>query len=72
MKLVNKKSRITPLISKNKIKVAVNLFEKYVDEPLESIRIYSKTYYEFKTFRNKYSVDISNNKVSKVYDDLDD
>ena len=65
------KNRKTPLISKKKIKVAINLFEKYVDEPIEYIRIYGKNTYEFKTWQHKYSVDISNNKVKRVFDDID-
>ena len=65
------KNRKTPLSSKNKLVVAVNLYEKYVDEVIQSIKIISSTIYYFKTYSWEYAVDISNNSVKKVLPDLD-
>ena len=63
------KTRKTPLISKNKIVVAINLYEKHIDDTIEEIRIWSSTSYQIKGNRDTYSVDIKNNKVEKVYPD---
>lgn len=63
------KKRKTPLMNKKKIVTAINLFEKYVDEPIENIILISSIYYHFECYNNNYSVDIKNNKVNKVYPD---
>jgi len=62
------KKRKTPLSSKRKIASAINLYEKYVDEPIETIKIWSSTYYTIKG-KDEYNVDISTNKVVKNYPD---
>lgn len=63
------KNRKTNLISKRKLTVAINLFEKYVDEPIVSINLYNytDTIYEFVSVRDKYHIDIAKNSVEKVY-----
>ena len=65
------KDRKTQLISKRKLTVAINLFEKYVDEPIESIIIhnYLDSIYVFKTDNTNYiyHVNIAKNKVEKIY-----
>lgn len=64
------KERKTKLISKNKLVVAVNLFEKYIDEEIREIRVYGGNYYNIKSNSdNEYSVDISKNSVTKSYSD---
>jgi len=65
------KTRRTPLSSKNKMISAIKLYEKYVDEPIQSIKIWSSCSYEFEGSCNRYNVDISNNKVQKVYPDIE-
>ncbi len=60
------KERQTPLQSKNKLVTAMNLYEKYVDEPVRSIEVYSGNYY---LFNNKWSVNISDNSVSRSWPD---
>jgi len=65
------KKRVTPQISKNKVKNAIALYEKYVDEPIKSISIFTSTYYLIKGDNHEYSVDIANNKVEKSYPDPD-
>jgi len=60
------KERQTPLQSKNKLVTMMNLFEKYVDEPVRSIEVYSRNYY---LFNNKWSVNISDNSVSRSWPD---
>jgi hypothetical protein len=66
-KLVNRK---TPLMSKNKIVHAIELYEQYVDEPIESFKIWGSTFYEIKSSCNNYSVNIATNKVNKSYPDI--
>lgn len=58
-------------ISKRKLNNAVLLFEKKIlDELPKNIEIVTSTYYYISTDKgNKYSVDISTNKVDKVYND---
>ena len=63
------KDRKTPLMSKNKIVSAVNLYERFIDEPIENIKIWTSTSYYITGTYNTYSVDIKNNKVEKVYPD---
>jgi len=60
------KERQTPLQSKNKLVTMMNLFEKYVDEPVRSIEVYSDNYY---LINNKWSVNISDNSVSRSWPD---
>ena len=63
--------RKNKLQSKRKLVNALKLFENKIDDTVINIKIISSTYYIFKTNNNKYSVDISNNTVDKVYDDPD-
>lgn len=68
------KDRKSNMISKRKIVTAINLFETYIDEEIESIEIYGGNYYRVITKNNKnYSVDIGLNKVEIIcrdcYDD---
>lgn len=44
----------------------IELYEKYVDEPIQNIRIWSSTRY---LINDKWSVDISTNTVSRSYPD---
>jgi hypothetical protein len=60
------KERQTPLQSKNKLVTAMNLFEKYVDEPVRTIEVYGDNYY---LINNKWSVNISDNSVSRTWPD---
>lgn len=54
--------------SRNKIITAINLYEQYVDEKIDNIKIQSSTKY----FINyKWLVDISTNKVNIIYPDPD-
>lgn len=62
------KHRITPLQSKNKVIIAMNLFEKYVDEPIETIIIWNSTHY---FINNKWDVNIQDNKVEKYSPDIE-
>lgn len=65
------KNRTTPLMSKRKVVTAINLYETYVDAPVDSIKIITSTLYEFKTYYCCYSVDIAHNKVKKIYPDIE-
>ena len=58
--------RKTPLQSKNKVVSAINLYEKYVDKPIETIKIWTSTRY---LINDKYTVDIEKNKVDISYPD---
>lgn len=62
------KNRKTPLQSKRKVVVMMNLFERYVDEKIVSIEVETGL---IKGENYEYRVDIRNNKVSKVYPDPD-
>ena len=57
-------------ISKRKIVVAIELFEKNIDETISDIKIYDKNNYVITTDNGNYSVDISNNEVSEVMSDI--
>lgn len=63
--------RKTPLISKNKLVTAIKLYEKYIDDTVEKITIWSSTRYQIEGGKHSYIVDISNNKVSIAYPDPD-
>lgn len=65
------KDRKTPLVSKRKLVAAVELFEKHVDEEIESIELYSHTSDQFmiKGKFNDYSVNVATNKVEVSYPD---
>jgi hypothetical protein len=65
------KIRKSPLASKIKMANAMRLYERYVDEPIQSIKIWSSCSYEFEGSCNRYNVDISNNKVQKIYPDIE-
>ncbi len=60
------KKRKTPLNSKSKITSAIVLYEQYVDEPIQKIEIWSSTSY---TINDKWSVNLSTNKVDRSYPD---
>lgn len=60
--------RNTPSQSRNKVVCMIELYEKYVDESIETIRIYTPTTY---LINNKWSVDIQTNKVERSYSDPD-
>ena len=63
------KKRKTKLSSKKKLVNCVKLYEKYVDEPIESIVFrYSAN---ILIINDKYRVDISNNSVVRIYPDPD-
>ena len=61
--------RKTPLISKNKIVNAINLYERKVDDTVHNIRIITSTLYYITGKYDTYSVNIKLNDVSKVYPD---
>jgi hypothetical protein len=60
------KRRIQPFQSKNKIVSAITLYEQYVDEYIDTIKIYSSTMY---LINDKWTVNIATNKVYKCYPD---
>ena len=60
------KNRRTKSQSRNKVVSMIELYEKYVDEPIETIRIWASTTY---LVNDKWNVDIQNNKVSRSYPD---
>lgn len=62
------KNRKTESQSRNKVVSMIELYEKYVDEPIETIRIWSSTRY---LINDKWNVDIQINKVERSYPDLD-
>ena len=63
-----KEKRRTESQSRNKMVSMIELYEKYVDEPIETIRIWSSTRY---LINDKWNVDISTNKVDRSYTDHD-
>lgn len=65
------KIRTVPLSSKAHMVSAIKLYERYVDESILSIRIWCSTSYEFEGSYNRYNVNISTNKVQKVYPDIE-
>ena len=62
------KNRKTPSQSRNKVVSMIELYEKYVDEPIEKIVIWSSTCY---LVNDKWEVNIQTNKVEKSYPDPD-
>lgn len=60
------KNRKTKPQSRNKVVSMIELYEKYVDEPIETIRIWSSTRY---LINDKWNVDIQTNKVERSYPD---
>lgn len=60
------KNRKTESQSRNKVVSMIELYEKYVDEPIETIRIWSSTRY---LVNDKWNVDIQTNKVERSYPD---
>lgn len=58
--------RKTPSQSRNKIVSMIELYEKYVDEPIETIRIWTSTTY---LINDKWNVNIQTNKVERSYPD---
>lgn len=60
------KERKTKSQSRNKVVSMIELYEKYVDEPIETIRIWTPTKY---LINDKWNVDIQTNKVVRVYPD---
>jgi hypothetical protein len=62
------RSRKNDAISKNKLNNALFLFEKYIDETAETIKIISPTIYLINDF---WEVNIATNKIRKIYPDID-
>ena len=62
------KNRKTESQSRNKVVSMIELYEKYVDEPIETIRIWSSTRY---LVNDKWNVNIQTNKVERSYPDPD-
>jgi hypothetical protein len=62
------KNRKTPVQSRNKVVSMIELYEKYVDEPIETIRVWTSTTY---LINDKWRVDIQTNKVERTYPDPD-
>lgn len=62
------KKRITKSQSRNKIVHMIELYEKYIDEPINTITIWSSTIY---MINNKWTVNIQTNKVERSYSDYD-
>lgn len=62
------KQRKTPAQSRNKVVSMIELYEKYVDEPIQTIRIWTSTTY---LINDKWNVNIQTNKVKKSYPDPD-
>ena len=62
------KNRKTESQSRNKVVSMIELYEKYVDEPIETIRIWSSTRY---LVNDKWNVNIQTNKVDRSYPDPD-
>lgn len=60
------KNRKTESQSRNKVVSMIELYEKYVDEPIETIRIWTSTRY---LVNDKWNVDIQTNKVERSYPD---
>jgi hypothetical protein len=61
-------NRRTKSQSRNKMVAMIELYEQYVDESIETIRIWSSTRY---LINDKWNVDISINKVDRNYPDPD-
>ena len=57
------KNRKTPLQSKNKVVVMMNLFEKYVDEPIDLVDVKLG---RIQSNKKLYRVDIVNNTVEVI------
>ena len=66
--MVKLKNRKTESQSRNKVVSMIELYEKYVDEPIETIRIWSSTSY---LVNDKWNVDIQTNNVGRSYPDPD-
>jgi hypothetical protein len=60
------KNRRTESQSRNKLVSMIELYEQYVDEDINTIRMWSSTRY---LINDKWTVDISLNKVSRSYPD---
>jgi hypothetical protein len=52
--------------SRKKLITAINLYEQYVDEKIDTIKIWSSVKY---LINDKWLVDISTNKVNRTYPD---
>ena len=59
-------NRRTESQSRNKMVSMIELYEQYVDESIQSIRIWSSTRY---LVNDKWTVDITTNTVSRSYPD---
>jgi len=60
------KNRRTESQSRDKMVSMIELYEQYVDEDINTIMVWSLTRY---LINDKWSVDISTNKVSRSYPD---
>jgi hypothetical protein len=61
-------NRRTESQSRKKMVSMIELYEQYVDEPIETIKIWTSTTY---LINDKWSVNISTNKVDRSYPDPD-
>jgi len=61
-------NRRTESQSRKKMVSIIELYEQYVDEPIETIKIWTSTTY---LINDKWSVNISTNKVDRSYPDPD-
>ena len=61
-------NRRTESQSRKKMVSMIELYEQYVDEPIETIRIWSSTTY---LINDKWNVNISTNQVDRSYPDPD-
>jgi len=64
-------TRTSPLISTRKLSLAADLFQKKIDAPIESIRIWSSNTYTITSGNKDYTVNLSTNKVERSYPDLE-
>jgi hypothetical protein len=61
-------NRRTESQSRKKMVSIIELYEQYVDEPIETIKIWTSTTY---LINDKWNVNISTNKVDRSYPDPD-
>jgi hypothetical protein len=61
-------NRRTESQSRKKMVSMIELYEQYVDEPIETIKIWTSTTY---LINDKWNVNISTNKVDRSYPDPD-
>jgi hypothetical protein len=67
--MIKLKNRKTESQSRTKIVSMIELYERHIDEPIETIRVFSSTKY---VINDRWNVDISTNKVNGIRPDLFD